>query len=162
MQTPFVRQNTPHPKELKAKAHKLFSKGGPNSSLEESDLQQQQQQHQQPIQEHPSQHQDQLHAVVAEAVNRNVREPSPQQGIGNGQQEETSEDDDTDYVSVCFFFVDCGVFLFSCNFRLTSGDRFTVCYFCGVLCISIVQTSNFFNFYLLRLCFQNLKTKCFL
>lgn len=26
-QTPFVRQNTPHPKELKAKAHKLFSKG---------------------------------------------------------------------------------------------------------------------------------------
>lgn len=24
--TPFVRQNTPHPKELKAKAHKLFSK----------------------------------------------------------------------------------------------------------------------------------------
>ena len=26
-QTPFVRQNTPHPKELKAKAQKLFSKG---------------------------------------------------------------------------------------------------------------------------------------
>jgi protein scribble len=26
-QTPFVRQNTPHPKELKAKAHKLFGKG---------------------------------------------------------------------------------------------------------------------------------------
>lgn len=25
-QTPFVRQNTPHPKELKMKAHKLFSK----------------------------------------------------------------------------------------------------------------------------------------
>lgn len=25
MQTPFVRQNTPHPKDLKAKAHKLFS-----------------------------------------------------------------------------------------------------------------------------------------
>lgn len=24
--TPFVRQNTPHPKELKLKAHKLFSK----------------------------------------------------------------------------------------------------------------------------------------
>lgn len=24
--TPFVRQNTPHPKELKAKAHKLFGK----------------------------------------------------------------------------------------------------------------------------------------
>jgi hypothetical protein len=27
LQTPFVRQNTPHPKELKAKAHKLFGKG---------------------------------------------------------------------------------------------------------------------------------------
>jgi hypothetical protein len=26
-QTPFVRQNTPHPKELRAKAHKLFGKG---------------------------------------------------------------------------------------------------------------------------------------
>ncbi|XP_049962494.1 protein lap4 isoform X8 [Schistocerca serialis cubense] len=26
-ETPFVRQNTPHPKELKAKAHKLFAKG---------------------------------------------------------------------------------------------------------------------------------------
>jgi protein scribble len=26
-QTPFVRQNTPHPRELKAKAHKLFGKG---------------------------------------------------------------------------------------------------------------------------------------
>jgi carboxylesterase type B len=25
-ETPFVRQNTPHPKDLKAKAHKLFSK----------------------------------------------------------------------------------------------------------------------------------------
>lgn len=25
-QTPFVRQNTPHPKELKLKAHKLFAK----------------------------------------------------------------------------------------------------------------------------------------
>lgn len=24
--TPFVRQNTPHPKELKLKAHKLFNK----------------------------------------------------------------------------------------------------------------------------------------
>jgi protein scribble len=35
-QTPFVRQNTPHPRELKAKAHKLFSKG--QNSLEDSDL----------------------------------------------------------------------------------------------------------------------------
>lgn len=26
LQTPFVRQNTPHPKELKLKAHKLFAK----------------------------------------------------------------------------------------------------------------------------------------
>ncbi|XP_068911978.1 protein lap4 isoform X7 [Tenebrio molitor] len=35
-ETPFVRQNTPHPRELKAKAHKLFSKG--QNSLEDSDL----------------------------------------------------------------------------------------------------------------------------
>lgn len=37
-QTPFVRQNTPHPRELKAKAHKLFARG--QTSLEEGDLQQ--------------------------------------------------------------------------------------------------------------------------
>lgn len=30
--TPFVRQNTPHPKELKAKAHKLFGKTKSNES----------------------------------------------------------------------------------------------------------------------------------
>ena len=28
LQTAFVRQKTPHPKELKAKAHKLFGGGG--------------------------------------------------------------------------------------------------------------------------------------
>lgn len=33
-QTSFVRQNTPHPKELKEKAKKLFNKSkSPNSSL---------------------------------------------------------------------------------------------------------------------------------
>lgn len=32
--TPFVRQNTPHPKDLKAKAHRLFAKE--KSKLEES------------------------------------------------------------------------------------------------------------------------------
>lgn len=32
--TPFVRQNTPHPKELKAKAHKLFGKTKSNESRE--------------------------------------------------------------------------------------------------------------------------------
>ncbi|KAK9730448.1 PDZ domain [Popillia japonica] len=37
-ETPFVRQNTPHPRELKAKAHKLFARG--QTSLEEGDLQQ--------------------------------------------------------------------------------------------------------------------------
>nr|XP_012142080.1 PREDICTED: protein lap4 isoform X5 [Megachile rotundata] len=42
-ETPFVRQNTPHPKELKAKAHKLFSKGKNDSrsaSTEEQDVSQ--------------------------------------------------------------------------------------------------------------------------
>lgn len=107
-QTPFVRQNTPHPKELKAKAHKLFSKGGQNSSLEESDLQQQQQSKLE--EQHPSQLQEQLPQIVTEAVNKNVREvlietsnstpyiDDKTGGIGNGQ-EEISEDDDADYVS---------------------------------------------------------------
>ncbi|KAG7213447.1 hypothetical protein KM043_002721 [Ampulex compressa] len=42
-ETPFVRQNTPHPKELKAKAHKLFSKGKSESrsgSTDEQDVSQ--------------------------------------------------------------------------------------------------------------------------
>ncbi|XP_043492407.1 protein lap4 isoform X3 [Polistes fuscatus] len=42
-ETPFVRQNTPHPKELKAKAHKLFCKGRSDSrsgSTEEQDVSQ--------------------------------------------------------------------------------------------------------------------------
>ncbi|XP_072759333.1 protein lap4 isoform X3 [Anoplolepis gracilipes] len=38
-ETPFVRQNTPHPKELKAKAHKLFSKGRSESRSESTDEQ---------------------------------------------------------------------------------------------------------------------------
>ncbi|XP_076765969.1 scribble planar cell polarity protein isoform X2 [Xylocopa sonorina] len=42
-ETPFVRQNTPHPKELKAKAHKLFSKSKSDSrsaSTDEQDVSQ--------------------------------------------------------------------------------------------------------------------------
>ncbi|XP_026668328.1 protein lap4 isoform X4 [Ceratina calcarata] len=42
-ETPFVRQNTPHPKELKAKAHKLFGKGKNDSrsaSTDEQDVSQ--------------------------------------------------------------------------------------------------------------------------
>lgn len=39
LQTPFVRQNTPHPKELKAKAHKLFSKGKNDSRSGSTDEQ---------------------------------------------------------------------------------------------------------------------------
>ncbi|XP_066594462.1 protein lap4 [Prorops nasuta] len=42
-ETPFVRQNTPHPKELKAKAHKLFSKSKNDSrsgSTEDHDVSQ--------------------------------------------------------------------------------------------------------------------------
>ncbi|XP_018310621.1 protein lap4 isoform X6 [Mycetomoellerius zeteki] len=36
---PFIRQNTPHPKELKAKAHKLFSKGKSESRSDSTDEQ---------------------------------------------------------------------------------------------------------------------------
>ncbi|CAH1400363.1 unnamed protein product [Nezara viridula] len=36
-ETPFVRQNTPHPKELKAKAHKLFNKSKLSDNLTEEE-----------------------------------------------------------------------------------------------------------------------------
>ncbi|XP_034252876.1 protein lap4-like isoform X4 [Thrips palmi] len=36
-ETPFVRQNTPHPRELKAKAHKLFGKGGKSPDSKDVD-----------------------------------------------------------------------------------------------------------------------------
>ncbi|KRT85527.1 hypothetical protein AMK59_826, partial [Oryctes borbonicus] len=91
-QTPFVRQNTPHPKELKAKAHKLFAKG--QTSLEESDLQQSD--------------------TVCDAVNQVVRKtpepvevklhesittrPEPETIVGNGNEEcsDASADEDGD------------------------------------------------------------------
>ncbi|KAK0178982.1 hypothetical protein PV327_007813 [Microctonus hyperodae] len=38
-ETPFIRQNTPHPKELKAKAHKLFNKGKQHS-IDDQDVSQ--------------------------------------------------------------------------------------------------------------------------
>ncbi|CAG9857264.1 unnamed protein product [Phyllotreta striolata] len=87
-ETPFVRHNTPHPRELKAKAHKLFAKG--QNSLEESSERQADDQ------------------APADAVNRSVKQPGRTPQIiepvdgnfgNNGQMEETSEpsqDDDTD------------------------------------------------------------------
>lgn len=120
LQTPFVRQNTPHPRELKAKAHKLFSKG--QNSLEDSDLQQQQQQLE-------------SSSVLIEAVNQNIgvvhesnsdqtATPTPPPAVvagvdaearvletivGNGAEEESSEpsggDDDIDDVSVIIIFI---------------------------------------------------------
>ncbi|KAJ8977706.1 hypothetical protein NQ317_005439 [Molorchus minor] len=87
--TPFVRQNTPHPRELKAKAHKLFGKG--HNSMEESD-----------------QLLNDSSVPEVEAVNEHVRnfndpprviEPEPELVVGNGDVEESSEpsqDDDTD------------------------------------------------------------------
>lgn len=35
-QTPFVRQNTPHPKDLKAKAHKLLAGRSPEANLQQT------------------------------------------------------------------------------------------------------------------------------
>ncbi|KAL3279114.1 hypothetical protein HHI36_016628, partial [Cryptolaemus montrouzieri] len=92
--TPFVRQNTPHPRELKAKAHKLFSKG--QNSLDDSDLQN-----------------TTAHDSMTEAVNQVVAEQhhitnlppviidqqEPDVVIENGAVEESSEqsaDEDTD------------------------------------------------------------------
>lgn len=88
-QTPFVRQNTPHPRELKAKAHKLFARG--QTSLEDSSEQQ-------------------SHSEsVAEAINTNLVESQaePKQDqlkvIGNSwtgeENSEPSAEDDTDDVS---------------------------------------------------------------
>lgn len=88
LQTPFVRQNTPHPKELKAKAHKLFAKG--QSSLEDSN--------------------EQSSEPVVEAVNQVLATPEREHNnddafdaapVGNGAEEssEPSADDDTDDVS---------------------------------------------------------------
>ncbi|XP_072380003.1 uncharacterized protein scrib isoform X2 [Diabrotica undecimpunctata] len=89
-ETPFVRHNTPHPKELKAKAHKLFGKG--QNSLEESE-----------------QHSNDNSANTPEALNLHVKQvPEPPQiiepptrpdsAVGNGQVEESehSHDEDTD------------------------------------------------------------------
>ncbi|EEZ97547.2 hypothetical protein TcasGA2_TC011397 [Tribolium castaneum] len=83
-ETPFVRQNTPHPRELKAKAHKLFSKG--QNSLEDSDL-------------HTGQ--------VVEAVNTTIQRPQtppppppPQvvreEVIGNGEEHSEGEEETVD------------------------------------------------------------------
>ncbi|CAH1173628.1 unnamed protein product [Phaedon cochleariae] len=93
-ETPFVRHNTPHPRELKAKAHKLFGKG--QNSIEES--------------EHQSNNISQPSPV--EAVNQHVRHSSDAsqvmdsdtEGIstGNGMDENTepitepSQEEDTD------------------------------------------------------------------
>ncbi|XP_057652648.1 protein lap4-like isoform X2 [Diorhabda carinulata] len=89
-ETPFVRHNTPHPRELKAKAHKLFGKG--QNSLEESDQQS-----------------NDNSTIVSEAVNPHVRQSSEASQIiepeidpttvGNGQIDENSEhsqEEDTD------------------------------------------------------------------
>lgn len=38
MQTPFVRQNTPHPKDLKAKAHKLLAGRSPEAVVQTTEL----------------------------------------------------------------------------------------------------------------------------
>ncbi|KAK4881366.1 hypothetical protein RN001_004685 [Aquatica leii] len=86
-ETPFVRQNTPHPKELKAKAHKLFAKG--QTSLEDS-------------YEQPSE-------PVVEAVNTTITTTSEPENnytstfvdeahVGNGADEssEPSADEDSD------------------------------------------------------------------
>uniref|UniRef100_A0A6P7G1C0 Leucine-rich repeat-containing protein 1-like n=1 Tax=Diabrotica virgifera virgifera TaxID=50390 RepID=A0A6P7G1C0_DIAVI len=99
-QTPFVRHNTPHPKELKAKAHKLFGKG--QNSLEESE-----------------QHSNDNSANTPEALNLHVKQvpEAPQiieppttrtdSAVGNGQVEESEhshdehdEDTDEDHVTL--------------------------------------------------------------
>lgn len=89
-----MRQNTPHPRELKAKAHKLFSKG--QNSLEDS---------------------GELHSSVVEAVNPVIQRPHtpppppppvPQivkeDGIGNGEENSEPEEETVDVSR--FLFID--------------------------------------------------------
>lgn len=105
LQTPFVRQNTPHPRELKAKAHKLFSKG--QNSLEESDLQPEQ---------------------VVEAINQNLvaeqvvtkveEEESLKAGNGQDENSEPSVEDDIDDVSEVKFLL---LYFLSFSSRLPTG-----------------------------------------
>ncbi|XP_044262612.1 protein lap4-like isoform X3 [Tribolium madens] len=83
-ETPFVRQNTPHPRELKAKAHKLFSKG--QNSLEDSDL-----------------HADQVVEAVNTTIHRPQTPPPPpppqivrEEVIGNGEEHSEGEEETVD------------------------------------------------------------------
>ncbi|XP_074033149.1 scribble planar cell polarity protein isoform X6 [Leptinotarsa decemlineata] len=88
-ETPFVRQNTPHPRELKAKAHKLFGRG--QNSLEESE-----------------QHSNDTSIPIVEAVNQHVRQTSDTPQVAELESEavssnglvaensDISQDDDTD------------------------------------------------------------------
>ncbi|KAK9878834.1 hypothetical protein WA026_003669 [Henosepilachna vigintioctopunctata] len=95
--TKFVRHNTPHRRELKSKAHKLFSKG--QNSLDESDIQNttatdslSEATNEPPSAATPEQH----HVTNLPPV---VIEQEPLLVIGNGPAEESSEpsvDEDTD------------------------------------------------------------------
>lgn len=93
-----MRQNTPHPKELKAKAHKLFAKGQ-NSLEDSSDVNTTANETPPPP------------PRVIEAVNPNVQQPrieQEHQETGNGHEEgseEASADEDTDDVSEVFLLV---------------------------------------------------------
>lgn len=83
----FVRQNTPHPKELKAKAHKLFGSKGKWNSSDESERSQLE-----PVQESRTPEKSEtienkfVEAVVA---------PSNEQDIAvSSNTDETEEDED--------------------------------------------------------------------
>lgn len=104
VQTPFVRQNTPHPRELKAKAHKLFSKG--QNSLEDSDLQTEPvvEAVNQNIQQQPQQPQQQHQKATPEPEAQpelKILPPllPPEPIVGNGADESSEPSDDTDDVS---------------------------------------------------------------
>lgn len=105
VQTPFVRQNTPHPRELKAKAHKLFTKG--QNSLEDSDLQSE------PVVEAVNQNIQQQPQQTYQQNQKASPEPElpqpefqilppqlpPEPVVGNGADESSEPSDDTDDVS---------------------------------------------------------------
>lgn len=134
-QTPFVRQNTPHPRELKAKAHKLFSKG--QNSLEDSDL-----------------HSESVVEAVNPTVQRPQTPPPPpptlaipevtEQVIGNGAEDnsEPSAEEETIDVSCSLKAPDRASQVFRWTLRRSVAGGSPDCRFFRVLPCTRSKTVN--------------------
>jgi hypothetical protein len=134
-ETPFVRQNTPHPRELKAKAHNLFSKG--QNSLEDSDL-----------------HSESVVEAVNPTVQRPQTPPPPpptlaipevtEQVIGNGAEDnsEPSAEEETIDVSCSLKAPDRASQVFRWTLRRSVAGGSPDCRFFRVLSCTRSKTVN--------------------